>query len=666
MKITGTLQTNSIVEQTGSMMEEEVEGLRSNGSTKDKKRNRSKGDTDKKLDTMNPPPHSDKKKKIIAEDDAGATAAKETDECGICLTVQGINARGKLDCCDHYYCFACILEWAKVETRCPTCRQRFSTISRPCTSSVGYRGRTVRVPTRNQVYISEDEIGTLPDPYGDVCCTECNNCGDDDLLLLCDMCDSAAHTFCVGLGRAVPLGDWFCRSCEESRIVNCSSSEDEADDIVLDFHNEGAELREAAAIAEIVSEVCKQPVVSSSLSSRHMESSTPKRVKRRVIRRQPPRLSNTARAFAAQSQVSLSASAAEATASVSIPPSGGARTHSHRRMLQERIQAMRENWRALQSGQLQFSSYPFSHNDTTHDGSRKDVHSASNSCIKANTQRPDNQTDIDKAWALMERAKSLGGRDAGFDDCQKAKSSHQASSSSRVKGESLHVLQKASSRTFSGPNSRSGSTPIVPHNNSVSKSRIPPVRSMSLSSENSRTQKGDCENNLNQGAATTMNGRENVDRLSADIMQRPSRNNVLQGTNPPSVVFIPGASTGTHNPCSSPNGSACFGSQSREVGSSAKEKVLSLVKTHLQPIYRSKKLGADQFREVARVSTHSILAACGLEYYGKRVHPFQRISCSHLNQQRQSPSLMPMCCNQCFGSFVRDVVCSVAEEKVRK
>jgi len=659
-------------------MDKKVEGLKSNGSTKDKKRNRSEGDKDEKLYTMNPPPHTNKKNKIFAKDDADATAGKEKDECGICLTVQGINSRGKLDCCDHYYCFACISEWARVETRCPACRQRFSTISRPCKSSVGYRGRTVRVPTRNQVYIPEDGIGALPDPYGDVYCTECNNCGDDDLLLLCDMCDSAAHTFCVGLGRTVPLGDWFCHSCEESRIVDCSSSEDEADDIVLGFYNEGAGSRNrstagAAVISEIVSEVFQQPVLPSSLSSRHVTSSTPKRVKRRVIQRQPPRLSNTARAYAAQSQLSLSANVAQASGSVSIPPSGGARTLCRQRILQERIQAMRENWRALQSGQLQFSSYRFCHNDTTHDGSRKDIQSASNNCIKANTQRPDNQTDIDQAWALMERAKSLGGRDAGFDDRQKAKNSHQASSSSRVKGESPQVGKNTSSKTFSGPNSRSGSTPTASHNNSVFKSRIPPGRLMSLSSEHSTTmratllpQKGDFENNGNQGPATAMHGRENVDRLSGDIVQRPGRNNMLQVTNPSGIEFIPGASGGSHNPRFSSNGSACFASQSSEAGSSAKEKVLSLVKTHLKPMYRSQKLGADQFREIARVSTHSILAACGLEYYGQRVHPFQRISCSHSNQQRQSPSLMPMCCNECFGTFVRDVVGSVADEKVRK
>lgn len=32
-------------------------------------------------------------------------------------------------------------------------------------------------------------------------------------MLLCDMCDSPAHTYCVGLGREVPSGDWFCEGC---------------------------------------------------------------------------------------------------------------------------------------------------------------------------------------------------------------------------------------------------------------------------------------------------------------------------------------------------------------------------------------------------------------------------------------------------------------------
>ena len=38
-------------------------------------------------------------------------------------------------------------------------------------------------------------------------CTECQRGGDDDLMLLCDICDSSAHTFCVGLGGEVPEGN---------------------------------------------------------------------------------------------------------------------------------------------------------------------------------------------------------------------------------------------------------------------------------------------------------------------------------------------------------------------------------------------------------------------------------------------------------------------------
>lgn len=44
-------------------------------------------------------------------------------------------------------------------------------------------------------------------------CSECQEAGDERLLLLCDGCDAAAHTYCVGLGRSVPRGDWFCNMC---------------------------------------------------------------------------------------------------------------------------------------------------------------------------------------------------------------------------------------------------------------------------------------------------------------------------------------------------------------------------------------------------------------------------------------------------------------------
>ncbi|KAF6164160.1 hypothetical protein GIB67_010130 [Kingdonia uniflora] len=44
-------------------------------------------------------------------------------------------------------------------------------------------------------------------------CVECQQDGDDSVMPLCDICDSPAHTYCVGLGRNVPEGNWYCRTC---------------------------------------------------------------------------------------------------------------------------------------------------------------------------------------------------------------------------------------------------------------------------------------------------------------------------------------------------------------------------------------------------------------------------------------------------------------------
>jgi len=66
-----------------------------------------------------------------------------------------------------------------------------------------------------QVYQpSEEELRGMLDPYEHVVCMECQQGGDDNLMLLCDICDSSAHTYCVGLGREVPEGHWYCECCK--------------------------------------------------------------------------------------------------------------------------------------------------------------------------------------------------------------------------------------------------------------------------------------------------------------------------------------------------------------------------------------------------------------------------------------------------------------------
>jgi hypothetical protein len=74
--------------------------------------------------------------------------------CGICLSEEDKRRfRGTLDCCSHYFCFTCIMEWSKVESRCPLCKQRFSTIAKNGRSAMGVdlRNMVIEVPMRDQV-----------------------------------------------------------------------------------------------------------------------------------------------------------------------------------------------------------------------------------------------------------------------------------------------------------------------------------------------------------------------------------------------------------------------------------------------------------------------------------------------------------------------------------
>ncbi|KAK4406741.1 hypothetical protein Sango_0680600 [Sesamum angolense] len=147
--------------------------------------------------------------------------------CGICLSEEGKRTVwGILNCCSHYFCFACIMEWSKVESRCPLCKQRFATITRTSRADGGHdlRHAVIPVPERDQVYQpSEEELRGYLDPYENVLCTECHQSGDDALMLLCDLCDSPAHTYCVGLGCEVPEGNWYCDSCRPTILASSNA-----------------------------------------------------------------------------------------------------------------------------------------------------------------------------------------------------------------------------------------------------------------------------------------------------------------------------------------------------------------------------------------------------------------------------------------------------------
>ncbi|KAI4975630.1 hypothetical protein ZWY2020_049237 [Hordeum vulgare] len=168
------------------------------------------------------PPSSASKGKARMDDDAEAEAlnlAPEGVPCGICFTDSRRAIRGELDCCAHHFCFVCIMAWARVESRCPFCKARFHTIRRPPVPGRLPSERIVNVAERNQVYHPRGNVSSLvsTDPYANSGCSVCNCSSDEDLLLLCELCDAASHTYCVGLGTTVPEGDWFCKDCATSK-----------------------------------------------------------------------------------------------------------------------------------------------------------------------------------------------------------------------------------------------------------------------------------------------------------------------------------------------------------------------------------------------------------------------------------------------------------------
>lgn len=71
--------------------------------------------------------------------------------CGICLAEDERAVRGVIDGCGHCFCFVCVLEWARVESRCPLCKSRFSSVRRLPKRGVFDGERVVPVPVRDQV-----------------------------------------------------------------------------------------------------------------------------------------------------------------------------------------------------------------------------------------------------------------------------------------------------------------------------------------------------------------------------------------------------------------------------------------------------------------------------------------------------------------------------------
>ncbi|XP_031280909.1 uncharacterized protein At4g10930 isoform X1 [Pistacia vera] len=154
----------------------------------------------------------------------------EGGRCGICMDV--VIDRGVLDCCQHWFCFACIDNWSTITNLCPLCQGEFQLITCvPVYDTIGSNNVDEDSLSRDNDWFVEGKSKALsfPSYYIDenaVICLDGDGCkirsgsttveGDStlDTSIACDSCDMWYHAFCVGFDPEGTSEDtWLCPRC---------------------------------------------------------------------------------------------------------------------------------------------------------------------------------------------------------------------------------------------------------------------------------------------------------------------------------------------------------------------------------------------------------------------------------------------------------------------
>mmetsp|Transcript_113825 Transcript_113825/g.367774 ORF Transcript_113825/g.367774 Transcript_113825/m.367774 type:complete len:277 (+) Transcript_113825:65-895(+) len=139
----------------------------------------------------------------------GTAASCATETCVICQEEFGEDQCSEVKACGHRFCAPCIERWARSCSQCPLCKQEMQALaqaSAPHAQAVPKK--RLKLP---------EEGGGVP-LEADVTCETCGGGHDEALLLLCDGCDAAYHTFCLHPPlQEVPAGNWYCPRCARQR-----------------------------------------------------------------------------------------------------------------------------------------------------------------------------------------------------------------------------------------------------------------------------------------------------------------------------------------------------------------------------------------------------------------------------------------------------------------
>ncbi|OAA54133.1 phd and ring finger domain protein [Niveomyces insectorum RCEF 264] len=155
------------------------------------------------------PPPSTRKDAAVAADDlsphAGHTESSHDDDHVAVIHI-----------CGHTLHDTCLREWTAKANSCPICRQSFHLVN-VYDKIGGTLLSTYTVEDKKQVAEFDpqawlDEYAEAEEEDVSTPCPVCNLADHEEVLLLCDGCDTPYHTHCIGLD-SVPEGAWFCMEC---------------------------------------------------------------------------------------------------------------------------------------------------------------------------------------------------------------------------------------------------------------------------------------------------------------------------------------------------------------------------------------------------------------------------------------------------------------------
>ncbi|KAL0931999.1 PHD-finger domain-containing protein [Colletotrichum truncatum] len=152
--------------------------------------------------------------------------------------------------CNHVVHDRCIRSWAKNSNTCPICRTPFNEVSLsselngPPVDSYAVQDKKQEQEFDIHRWLEEnpEDDASEPSPI----CPICESGDHEDVLLLCDGCNAAYHTHCIGLAGVPQTEYWFCFECTENNTGHSRPG-----DISQ------ADLQEAQAISQAIAQAAR-------------------------------------------------------------------------------------------------------------------------------------------------------------------------------------------------------------------------------------------------------------------------------------------------------------------------------------------------------------------------------------------------------------------------